>query len=46
MGCDIHFYVEKRDAETGNWTLVNELCTLFGYKEPELETDPAEMAAA
>lgn len=25
MGCDIHFYVEKRDAETGNWTLVDEL---------------------
>lgn len=26
--------------------VVNELCTLFGYKEPELETDQAEMAAA
>ena len=25
MGCDIHFYVETRDAETGNWNLVDEL---------------------
>lgn len=25
MGCDIHFYVEKRDTETGMWNLVDEL---------------------
>lgn len=31
MGCDIHFYVEKRDTETGKWDLVDELVHEDGY---------------
>ena len=39
MGCDIHFYVEKRNAESGKWELVDELVREGEGDESWVSTD-------